>query len=100
MIYVLFLNDMRFARFEDTEPVAQAEVREELEQFLERERVPNYMDGSWEKCYRQGGPLEWYNPPSDGVHGIKQVETPDEAAESARQARAEILSNIPQVRSL
>jgi hypothetical protein len=66
------LNDMRSAKSEHTEPVARGETIEELEAFLERERVepykkagPNHHRGSvdYSHCFREGGPLEWFNDP-------------------------------------
>jgi len=62
---ILYLNDMRHPQVEMSTAVARAATKEELEQFVENERVPYYRDGKWSKCFRQGGPLEWYNEPSD-----------------------------------
>lgn len=62
-MWVLLLNDMRASNVETQEPVCKAETREELESYLQRETVEPYMDGQWGKHFRQGGPLEWYNPP-------------------------------------
>lgn len=88
-MYVLMLNDMRSAHFENVQPVARANTREELEAFIARERVEPYTDTgertvlhntdlaaqiaghhveqqrsySWRKCFKRGGPLEWFNDP-------------------------------------
>lgn len=64
-MYVLVLNDMRMAQVEMSRPVVRSESREALEAFLLREQVEPYRDGQWGKTYRQGGPLEWFNPPSE-----------------------------------
>ena len=62
MMFVLVLNAMT-ANAEQGSPVCRAETAEELLAFLEAETVEPYQDGQWGKTYRQGGPLEWYNPP-------------------------------------
>lgn len=63
--WVLMLNDMRSPKFEWLTAVCQADDAQELLDLLERERVPTYRDGRWAKSFRQGGPLEWYNTPSE-----------------------------------
>lgn len=74
-ILVLFLNDMRMAHIEMVEPIAKADSREEIEKFLEAEKVPLYQDGPWSKSYRAGGPLEWYNVPCASETPIREVDT-------------------------
>lgn len=64
-MWVLCLNDMRASQVEILHPVARAETREALEALIQREKVEGYKDGQWGKSYRQGGPLEWCNPPWD-----------------------------------
>jgi hypothetical protein len=63
MSWILLLNDMRMAHYEQVVPVCQAESKEALKAFLMDETVAPYMDGSWGKNFRSQGPLEWYNPP-------------------------------------
>jgi len=41
-MWVLLLNDMRWAHYEETAPVACAETKEELEQFVKDETVELY----------------------------------------------------------
>lgn len=90
-MFVLLLNDMRSAHYENKEPVARALTPEALFAYLERESVEPYTetadgkvivhdtdavahnagetvvevvkDYRWGKRYRKGGPLEWYNWP-------------------------------------
>jgi len=98
-IFVLLLNDMRAPKVEYVEPVARASSRAALEAFLERERVPHYRDGRWGKSFRQGGPLEWFNPAYRG-DGVVEVMSPEEAGRRAEaEARAQ-LDAIPLVESL
>jgi len=91
VVFVLCLNEMHMAHFEDKIPVCYATTAEALQQLIEEERVPYYQDGTWEggghpwgKEFRKGGPLEWYNQPSGThiaeaylgqvlVHGIPEV---------------------------
>lgn len=73
-ILVLFLNDMRMAHIEMVEPVAKADTREEIEEFLKAEKVPLYQDGPWAKSYRAGGPLEWYNTPYQSDNHVKEID--------------------------
>ncbi len=69
-MWILYLDDMRAPSAEALVPVARAETKEELEAFLSSESVKPYTDypnmesfERWAKCYRKGGPLEWFNPP-------------------------------------
>lgn len=64
-MWVLYLNDMRSSHIETLTPAVRAESRQQLLDLLERERVESYRsdDGRWAKSFRQGGPLEWFNPP-------------------------------------
>lgn len=74
-MYVLVLNDMRMSQIEQTMPVARAATREALEALLQRESVPPWRDGQWGKSFRQGGPLEWFNPPFGVDRYIVEVGT-------------------------
>ena len=65
-MWLLQLNDMRSPRIEIMTPVARAESRAVLMALLTREDTAPYRDGQWSKRFRQGGPLEWFNPPSFG----------------------------------
>ncbi len=61
--YVLLLNDMRAANIENGTAVYWCRTPEPLVQLLESEKVDPWQDGGWNKAFRQGGPLEWFNPP-------------------------------------
>lgn len=83
-MFVLVLNDMRASQIEIVNPRFRAETKEELETFLESEKVEKYTtDNRWGKSYRQGGPLEWYNPPFSMDEYIVDVGTAGSWAESA-----------------
>lgn len=73
-MWILQLNDMRSHKIEMSTTVCRAETKEELETFLERERVDSYKDDMWSKGYRKGGPLEWYNPPWDFTPHIIEID--------------------------
>jgi hypothetical protein len=86
-VWILYLNDMRMPHFEDLRPVVRADSMNELYALIDREKVAPYSDVSglpefseetepsisdyrcnsreWGKVFRKGGPLEWYNPPTD-----------------------------------
>jgi hypothetical protein len=74
----LVLNPMR-GRMEEQRLIAVSDSKPELERLLTEERVENYRDENWSKCYRSGGPLEWFNPPTfpdradDWGHGIIEL---------------------------
>lgn len=61
--WVLRLNNMRDSNYEIQTPVCYADTQEELQRFVEEERVEPYSDGRWGKVFKRGGPLEWFNPP-------------------------------------
>jgi len=83
----LFANPMR-GRAEDSFLVAAAPTREALIDFIRAEEVELYIDDRWHKCYRKGGPLEWYNKCEtvEGAfgHGIFPVRGLDEVLRAAR----------------
>ena len=63
-VFMLMLNPIT-ASAEDHSIVALGPTRESLEEFLESESVECYQtDEKWNKAYRQGGPFEWFNPPT------------------------------------
>lgn len=64
-MWILQLNDMRSSKIEISTTVVRAETKEELESFIERERVEGYHDDNWGKGFRKDGPLEWFNQPSN-----------------------------------
>lgn len=74
----LVLNPMR-GRMEEQRLVAVADSKAELEALLTSERIPDYRDDNWSKCFRQGGSLEWFNAPpfsdraDDFGHGIIEL---------------------------
>ena len=68
-MWALQLNPMT-ANAERVVPVAVAETPEALLALLENETVEPYKDGEWRKVFRQGGILEWYNPPMNGAAWI------------------------------
>lgn len=63
--WILNLNDMRFAHFEELKFVCWANTIEELKDFVNRETVEPYREDKWGKSFRKFGPLEWYNHPSE-----------------------------------
>lgn len=65
--YVLFLNCI-YHRHEELTAICQAPAEEELNAFLESEKVPAYVEGQWYKTFRKGGPLEDYNQPDSRRH--------------------------------
>ena len=98
-MWILQLNDMRSSNVEIVEPVVKAETREELERFVESERVEPYRDGRWNKSFRRGGPLEWFNRPLSSLSRIHflDVGTEDECAERVRERYRDRLAEIPLV---
>lgn len=98
-MWALRLNPMT-DRAERVDIVAIADTREALERLLENESVPNYKDGGYSKNFRQGGPLEWFNPPLGGqawidVDAIIDVGTADQWAQRARDQFHEMERRYP-----
>jgi hypothetical protein len=78
-MWLLLLNRMTDEKVEYLTPVAVAESREALEAFVASERVPYYQTDNWGKEFRQGGPLEWFNPPMfDPERSFVDIGTRDE----------------------
>lgn len=59
-VYKLILNPMT-GRAEDENIAAMSTSKEGLENLLKEEKVEYYSDEGWNKNFRQGGLLEWYN---------------------------------------
>lgn len=64
-MWLLRLNPVT-DRAESVRIVAWAETEQQLLDFLQQESVEPYKDDRFHKVFRQGGPLEWYNPPYNG----------------------------------
>lgn len=103
-MWVLSLNDMRNSNVENLTPVAKSATKEELIDFMEREKCEPYVDEvngyRWSKVFRKDGPLEWMNPPySFEEHRTFQfVGTEDDWAANARKQYRELINDIPGVR--
>ena len=82
-MWVLLLNNMMASQIEILTPIVRAETKEALQAYLDREKVECYRDGQWGKSFRQGGPLEWYNPPFDERESFVFVGTREDWAEQA-----------------
>lgn len=97
-MFLLRLNPMT-ANAERNNVVARAETVEALIAFVESERVEFYRDGGYGKCFRQGGPLEWYNPPDDNpwYPCFHDIGTLDEAIQDTVKSWNEMLSRIRDV---
>jgi len=63
MTYVLRLSHMKAGDYADACNVCCGALSE-LKNFVKTELVPEYKDGHWDKVFRKGGALEWFNPPS------------------------------------
>lgn len=87
MKYGLMLNDMRFSNIENLICVKVSTNRQELVDYHESMRVPQWMDSKWQKSFRQDSELEWFNPSSNldgdneyfgGIYAFPD-DAPDEA---------------------
>ena len=94
-MFMLQMNDMRASSVENLTGVARAETGEELQRLLDTEGVASYPDGPWNKSYRKGGPLEWYNPPFSLAAGIVNVGSADKWAANARTKFEEQIMVLP-----
>ena len=98
--WVLLLNDMRSAQVEILQPVYRADSKEKLISCLEAESCKAYRtDNRWNKMFKCGGPLEWFNPPwnfEDPRHFVN-VGTPDSAAEQAAKNWNATILPIPEL---
>lgn len=95
-MHILQLNDMRSSKVENLTPIARAETKKILETFMEKEKTDLYSDDRWQKNYRQGGPLEWYNPPFSMNAHILNVGSADEWAATARREFEETIMRLPE----
>ena len=94
-MFILQLNDMRSANVENLTVSYRADTKEELDEFIEKEKVENYSDGQWAKAYRKDGPLEWFNPPWNLERHIVDAGTEDDWAENARRQFNEQVMSLP-----
>jgi len=104
-MWVLFLNDMRSDKYEYVQPALRAETREEILDFLKQERVETYKDGRFSKSFRQGGPLEWCNPPFDSdlddllvdtrEHAVEKIESVPLLSRKTDSSRALLVKEVP-----
>ena len=96
-MFVLQLNPMT-SNAEMVQPIAVAETREALENYLKSERVEPYQtDGRWNKVFRQGGPLEWFNDTAFFDEKIVDIGTADEWAQKVRDQYDQLVARLIQV---
>lgn len=107
MPFILVLNDMRSSQVQVSTNVCRADTKEELQALLDKEKVEPYTDidaGNyhWQKFYRKGGPLEWFNQaPPDGLwgHGINEIPSEEDYvkiyADGARKRYQEAMQETP-----
>jgi hypothetical protein len=93
-MYVLQLNDMRASNIENVQPRFRADTPEELEAFMQAEKVEPYREDNWAKIFRKDGPLEWCNLPFNFDQHIIDVGNADEWAENARRQYDEQVMSI------
>lgn len=105
-MYVLMLNDMRSAHFEELQPAARAETVEQLRILIAHEQVELYQSTganaysashTYSKAFREGGLLEWFNEPlpsRDAEHFV-HVGTADDWAATARSEHEQMVMAIP-----
>jgi hypothetical protein len=104
-MFILYLNNMRDCKIEMLQPVAWAETKEQLLQFLEAQKVEPYSDRemeetygtTWSKTFRKGGPLEWHNPPYDAEIHFRRIPTHEEVIESLEREKTYIMNNYRKV---
>jgi len=101
-MWILQLNPM-MGNHEQLRPVARAETREQLEQFLQSQAVDSYTDddgsnmcgGKLRKSFRKGGRLEYFNPP-DRDECFVEVRL-DDWIERTRQRYSNLMMEIPSI---
>lgn len=61
-MFLLRMNDMRSTKSEIMTNVLASDSTDKIRDFVNMEVAEaRYQDGQWDKVYRKGGPLEWYN---------------------------------------
>jgi hypothetical protein len=100
-MWILQLNPMT-GQAENVVPIVRAESREALEAFVNAETVEPYQDGRFHKVFRQGGTLEWFNPPFGdqafiNVPAFVDIGTEEDWAARARERFQQIQFDIPSV---
>jgi hypothetical protein len=92
-MYALLLNDMRSPNIENIEVVRTAAAPDELIGWVTGQAAEQpWRDGHWNKFFRQGSELEWFNPPfslgllNDYMGGIWEV--PDDTPVGAGLCKA------------
>lgn len=97
-MWILQLNDMRSSKIEQLTTICRSENKEDLTILISRELVEPYRDGNWYKVFRQGGFLEWFNPP-DIYSGIVKIDTLEEWLINAKNQYNSIIQEIPHCES-
>ncbi len=95
-MWILRLNDMRTPKIEIMQSVVRAETKEEIASFIENETVERYTDDNWDKSFRKGGILEWFNPPNR-FGGIIDMETEESWINDAIEAYKVDVLSIPTI---
>ena len=62
-VYKLILNDMRSAKIEYCDIAAFSTDYGKLVEWYKSQLAPEpWRDGRWGKTFKEGSPLEWFNP--------------------------------------
>jgi hypothetical protein len=96
-MWILMMNDMRSRNVEDLHEVVKSETREKLEDFIKSELVDLYRENGWHKSFRKGGPLEWYNPPTDDDEAFRTVMPLEDIIKAATEHYHKKLDSIPTI---
>ena len=91
-MFVLRLHDIRSPEGQFTD-VCISEKLEDIVAMLDAERVEEYLDGTFIKHHRKGGPLEFYDKPQPNG-AVFNIFTADHWADRARREYAEYTSKL------
>lgn len=94
-MFILQLNPIK-AKSEVLQAVIRAETPEKLLELVEKEKVTEWRDGEYMKHFRNGGPLEWFNPPTGevGPNDVPYIFDVGDADEWARMAKEDFDEKI------
>ena len=69
-VFALNLNDIRNKTPESSSMALHSFTRKPIDDMLQAERVPLYVDGIYQKNFRKGSQLEWFNTVSSTLGHI------------------------------
>lgn len=96
-MFVLRLHDMRSDNQESLFDIGLSDNQENIIKFVTQELVSPYVEDNFNKVFKKGGPLEWYDLPKDEAQSYLEIATEEAYIEFKRTEYKNYLNSLPKI---